>query len=151
MLRAYTAAVLATEGIILELLFLNTLPDKEEYYELYQSTGWDPEGRWTSTLLQNSLINSWYIVSVIKDGRLAAAGRIISDGVIQCIICDVIVSPECQGLGIGTMVMDRLIGHCKTEGICWIQLSAASGKAAFYERFGFVPRAADAPGMSLLL
>lgn len=135
----------------MDLMFLNSLPDKQEYYELYQSTGWDPEGRWTSTLLQDSLINSWYTLSVIRDGRLAAAGRIVSDGVIQCVICDVIVRPDYQGLGIGTMVMEHLIGHCRAKGIRWIQLSAASGKAAFYERFGFVPRAADAPGMSLFL
>lgn len=135
----------------MDLMFLNSLPDEQEYYELYQSTGWDPEGRWTSTLLQDSLINSWYTLSVIRDGRLAAAGRIVSDGVIQCVICDVIVRPDYQGLGIGTMVMVHLIDHCRAKGIRWIQLSAASGKAAFYERFGFVPRAADAPGMSLFL
>lgn len=139
------------ERVLVDLIFLNKLPEEKEYYGLYQSTGWDPEGRWTAEMLQESLINSWYILSVVKDGRLAASGRIVSDGVIQCIICDVIVLPDFQGYGIGSMVMEHLISHCKAKGIRWIQLSAASGKAEFYERFGFVRRAADAPGMSLFL
>lgn len=131
--------------------FQTELPDSKAYSKLFQSTGWNTEGLWTGEMLQEAVRNSWYIVSVYEKERLVASGRIISDGVIQCIICDVIVLPECQGQGLGKAVMEHLIGHCRAKGIRWIQLSAASGKAGFYEQFGFTVRRVDAPGMSLFL
>lgn len=131
--------------------FRTELPDSNDYYSLFQSTGWNAEELWTREMLQEAVRNSWYVVSVYAHEKLIASGRIVSDGVIQCIICDVIVLPDCQGQGLGRAVMEHLISHCRSRGIRWIQLSAASGKAGFYEQFGFERRADDAPGMGMFL
>ncbi|WP_150275807.1 GNAT family N-acetyltransferase [Paenibacillus tepidiphilus] len=126
-------------------------PGPEEYAQLYQSTGWDPEGRWDAECLQQALRGSWHVAVIYRDGKLAASGRIVSDGVIQCLICDVIVLPEYRNQGLGTAMMEHLLQHCRHSGIRWVQLSAAAGKAGFYEQFGFVRRPEGAPGMSLYL
>lgn len=133
--------------------FRTELPDSNAYYNLFQSAGWNTEGLWTSEMLQEAVRNSWYIVSVYEGegNRLVASGRILSDGVVQCLICEMIVLPAYQKQGLGTAVMENLISHCRDKGIRWIQLSAAKGKQGFYENFGFTVRPADAPGMSLLL
>ncbi|WP_151734295.1 GNAT family N-acetyltransferase ['Paenibacillus yunnanensis' Narsing Rao et al. 2020] len=133
----------------MSLLVSAGLPGLQEYYELYSSTGWDPDGQWDAERLHQALRNSWYVAVIYSNGKLAASGRIVSDGVIQCLICDVIVSPEYRSRGFGKAMMEHLLEHCKQSGIRWVQLSAAAGKAGFYEQFGFVRRPADAPGMSL--
>lgn len=85
------------------------------------------------------------------DNKLVATGRIVSDGFIQCFICEMIVMPEYQKKGIGKGVMKELLHHCKTNGIRWVQLACAKGKKGFYEKFGFQARTDDAPGMNLFL
>jgi len=82
---------------------------------------------------------------------VVASGRLVSDGFIQCFICEMIVMPEYQGRGLGKEVMTNLLEHCKNNGIRWVQLACAKGKTGFYEKFGFQQRAAEAPGMNLFL
>ncbi|MRN53622.1 GNAT family N-acetyltransferase [Paenibacillus monticola] len=126
-------------------------PDKEDYFQLFQSTGWNPEGDWTQEMLHEAARNSWYIVTVYDGDKLVASGRMVSDGIIQCFICEMMVLPEYQNQGLGKDILSRLITHAKDKGIRWIQLASAKGKQGFYEKFGFQARAVDAPGMNLFL
>ncbi|WP_223067993.1 GNAT family N-acetyltransferase [Paenibacillus caui] len=135
----------------MNLSYRTELPAKDEYFHLYQSTGWDSKGFWTKDILYEAVKNSWYIVTVYDNDRLVASGRIVSDGYLQCFICEMIVLPAYQHKGIGRGIMDRLLNHCKTQGIRWVQLASAKGKKGFYEKFGFQARDADAPGMNLVL
>ncbi|WP_100487818.1 GNAT family N-acetyltransferase [Sporolactobacillus pectinivorans] len=95
--------------------------------------------------------NSWYTLSVYDEGKLIGFGHIISDGVYQSFLSDLIVAPEYRQEGIGTEIVQRLINHCRLNGVSWIQLSCAKGKQSFYERFGFKARPVDAPGMQMFL
>ncbi|WP_426446607.1 GNAT family N-acetyltransferase [Paenibacillus sp. S-38] len=135
----------------MHLSFSTELPDPEAYYRLYQSTGWDREGIWTPERLHLALQGSWHIVTACRDGRLAASGRLVSDGVLQCFVCDMIVLPEYQGQGIGGGILQRLLDYSRSHGIRWVQLACAQGRRGFYEKYGFKERAADAPGMNLFL
>ena len=65
----------------------------------------------------------------------------------HAMIYDVIVLPEYQGHGIGGRIMELLIRQCLHANIRDIQLFSARGKRGFYERYGFVARPDDAPGM----
>lgn len=78
--------------------------------------------------------NSLLKVFLFDGGRLVGAGRALSDGVWRAAIYDVAVLPEYQGKGIGSRIIRYLIQHAGVE---VITLYAASGKEAFYERFGF--------------
>ncbi|MFC4103244.1 GNAT family N-acetyltransferase [Paenibacillus xanthanilyticus] len=127
------------------------LPRKDDYFALYQTTGWNENGRWTADILHEALKNSWHLVTIYHGDRLVASGRIVSDGFIQCLICDMIVLPEYQSLGLGRTVLNAILEHCQASGIRWVQLACAKGKKGFYERFGFQERASDAPGMQLFL
>ncbi|GAX90845.1 GNAT family N-acetyltransferase [Effusibacillus lacus] len=133
------------------LTFRTNIPNKDEYFQLFQSTGWNPNGTWTKDILYEAVKNSWYIVTVYKDDKLVASGRIISDGFVQCFICEMMVLPEYQNQGLGKSIMINLINHCKSKGIRWIQLACATGKKGFYEKIEFQERPADAPGMNLFL
>ncbi|MCO7126425.1 GNAT family N-acetyltransferase [Sporolactobacillus shoreicorticis] len=131
--------------------FIDQVPSSTEFFNLYQTTGWNDNFELSKERLHQAISNSWYTLSVYEDKQLIGFGRIISDGVYQSFLCDLIVSPNYRKQGIGTEIVKRLLNHSKMNGLTWIQLSCAQGKQPFYERLGFKARPNDAPGMQLFL
>jgi len=135
----------------MNISYRTDLPSKDEYFKLFQTTGWNQTDLWSSDMLFEAIKNSWHIVTLYDDEKLVASGRLVSDGFIQCFICEMIVMPEYQGKGLSKKIMNELLDHCKNNGIRWVQLACAKGKKGFYEKFGFQQRVVDAPGMNLFL
>ena len=127
------------------------LPETLAFFRLYTSTGWNERRHLTPQQLAAAIASSYYTLSVYAGEELVAFGRLVSDGVDQCFICDMIVLPDHQGRGLGRQVMQRLVEHARSRGIAWLQLTCAMGKRGFYEKLGFSPRPDDAPGMELWL
>lgn len=139
------------ETIYIELI--DSIPIKDDFIKLYQAAtmNWSSQGLYTDEQLYCAICNSWYAISIYHDRKLVGFGRVISDGIYQTLICDVMVHPEYQTQGIGTKIMNVLLEKCEQEGIKWVQLLSANGKRSFYEKLGFVVRDAEAPGMTLFL
>jgi GNAT superfamily N-acetyltransferase len=135
----------------MEIELSETIPVKDDFMKLHKTTGWNANGLYTYDQLYSAICNSWFSVSIYHNKNLIGYGRIISDGVYQTFICDVMVHPEYQKQGMGKKIMSALLKKCEEEGIKWIQLSCAKGKQNFYKKLGFVERDLDAPGMSLFL
>jgi len=125
-------------------------PDPETFGALFETTGWNDSYRATVSDLGLALDRSWKVISAYEGNELVGVGRVVSDGSLHAMIYDLIVRPSHQGQGIGSAILKKLVSACRTEGIRDIQLFSASGKAGFYERHGFRPRPADAPGMELV-
>ncbi len=125
------------------------LPDKDEYFSLFTTTGWNKDYKASPADLERANQNRWLIVSAYDENRLVGFGRVVTDFVLHAMIFDMIVLPEYQGRGIGTMILTRLVNRCLEQGIRDIQLFCAKGKRPFYEKNGFEVRANDAPGMQL--
>ena len=123
------------------------LPDKDEYFSLFVTTRWNEEYSASPDDLERANRNSWLVVSAYDENKLVGFGRVVTDFVLHAMIFDMIVLPEYQGRGIGTMILTRLVSRCLEQGIRDIQLFCAQGKRAFYEKNGFEVRANDAPGM----
>ena len=124
-------------------------PQDVDYGRLFDTTGWNKSYQASPQELHQAISNSWYVLSAYKNDRLVGFGRIISDGVLYALICDLIVNPACQGQGIGSTLLAKLIEHCRSRGIRVIWLFAAKGKSSFYKKFGFSKRPKDAPGMQM--
>jgi ribosomal protein S18 acetylase RimI-like enzyme len=79
--------------------------------------------------------NSRYKCFVLDDGEIVGVGRALADGVDCAYLCDVAVHPRCQGAGLGTAIVRKLVelsgGHRK------IILYANPGKEGFYRKLGF--------------
>jgi GNAT superfamily N-acetyltransferase len=125
--------------------FKSDLPSSLEFKRLYDTTGWGADR--PVEFYQGALEGSWFVISVWLEGKLIGFGRVISDGALHAFITEMIVDPKHQARGVGQGVLERLVRHCLDAGITDIQLFCAKGKRWFYERFGFVARADDAPGM----
>jgi len=132
-----------------QLIFKEDIPEPKEYFRLFETTGWNNQYGFNEDELIWAIQNSWYALSVYNKQKLVGFGRIISDGVHHALIVDIIVHPGYQDKGIGGEILQNLINRCKRYQIRDVQLFCARGKSCFYEKYGFRPRAADAPGMQL--
>lgn len=135
----------------MDIEFSELNPTKDDFISLHTTTGWNAKGIYTYDQLYTAICNSWYSVSIYHHNNLIGYGRIISDGIYQTLICDVMVHPEHQKQGIGKKVMKALLKKCDSEGIKWVQLFCAKGKQDFYKKLGFISRENEAPGMSMFL
>ena len=130
------------------LRFETEIPSAKDYWELFQTTGWNDEYRLTAADLHQSLLASWHVSAVYEEGgRLVGFGRLVSDGVLHAMVYELMVAPDHQNLGIGTKILTGLVRVCIDHAIRDIQLFCANGKREFYEKRGFVSRPENAPGM----
>ena len=130
-----------------DIHYMESLPDAAQYLQLFETTGWNNAYRADAAELYRALQHSTYLVAAFDGETLVGVGRVVSDGVLYAMIYDMIVAPSHQGRGIGTEILARLIGKCRSAGIREIQLFSARGKAPFYRKRGFVERPPDGPGM----
>jgi ribosomal protein S18 acetylase RimI-like enzyme len=131
------------------IIFRETLPDIKDYWDLFQTTGWNEEYNFSIQDLTKAIQKSWYSTSLYDSNKLIGFGRVIADGVHHALIVDLIIHPDYQNMGLGSRLLDRLICRCKDNKIRDIQLFAAKDKYEFYEKFGFEKRPINAPGMQL--
>ncbi len=113
---------------------------EEQIVELYRAGGWWKEGMDRTGV--NDLIGGSFLFAVaidISTGRAVGMGRVISDGVADAYIQDLVVLADWRHLGVGKMMLDTLLEECRSRRISWIGLIAEPGKEDFYSSLGFRP------------
>ncbi len=122
----------------------------QDYLSIRAKVGW-------KTLLEKqadqALEHSIYIVGAYEDDQLIGIGRIVGDGAVICYIQDLIVVPEYQSRGVGSMILKSLIDYVKSlqteETQMMLCLMCAKGREEFYKKHGFIARPTEelGPGM----
>lgn len=108
--------------------------EKISWEELAKVIELAPLGRRDIGKLETAFRNSEMRCFAYDDGKLIGAGRGISDGALRAAIYDMVVLPEYQRKGIGSMIMKYLLERANAE---IIMLFANPGKEPFYSTFGF--------------
>lgn len=127
---------------------IERVPTVEEYIKLRNAVGWAIPNKES---IQKGLSNSLYAVCIEFEGEIIGMGRVIGDDALAYYIQGVIVLPEFQKRGIGSLIMDNIMRYLKKN--CTpntvVGLMAAKGVSPFYEKYGFIPRPDDkhGPGM----
>lgn len=123
----------------------------DEYLYLRQQVGWvQLSDRQAQLALDNCLYN---IKAIDEHGYIMGMGRIVGDGAVICYIQDLVVIPEAQGMGVGSMIIDRLIDYVKSikeeDSTMMLCLMCAKGREPFYEKHNFIARPTEklGPGM----
>lgn len=125
-------------------------PTVKEYMRLRSLVGWwETDKNATGKALGNSLFS----VVAVEHGTAIGFGRIIGDEGLYFYIQDLIIHPEFQSKGLGTLLMKELMSYitAKAKSGAFIGLMAAKGLEKYYEQFGFKARDKDAPGMYLII
>jgi ribosomal protein S18 acetylase RimI-like enzyme len=106
--------------------------------ELYQAGGWwREEPGWRDVIPAMIRGSFCFLLAREAGGDVVGMGRVISDGVSDAYIQDVVVKRAYRGRGIGREIVRRLTARCLEAGISWIGLVAEPGTATFYEPLGF--------------
>lgn len=105
-----------------------------EIEELRVAVGWDRcEGTY-ATILQRHF--TYYTVRA-EDGRLIGYMSILSDGVSDAFLLDLMVHPDFQGKQIGRRLVKRGIQDMKEAGIQCVQVTFHEKLREFYALCGF--------------
>ncbi|MDP2797171.1 MAG: GNAT family N-acetyltransferase [Methanoregula sp.] len=120
--------------------------DNDEIADLYRAGGWwkeeyDPAA--ISSLIQGSF--SFAVAVEKKTGKAIGMGRVISDGVSDGYIQDLVVLSDYRKSGIGKELVSALVDRCIQSGINWIALIAEPDTETFYLPIGFVPMQGHVP------
>ena len=99
----------------------------------YLSAGWIALGDDTAFLLP-ALQGSFLVAGAFADGELAGTARVLSDGVSDAYIQDVVVAPEYRGQGLGRGLVELLTTELRNRNVDWIGLVGEPGTENFYQK-----------------
>ncbi|WP_292370028.1 GNAT family N-acetyltransferase [Methanoregula sp. UBA64] len=122
--------------------------DAAEIVALYRAGGWWKDEYDPAEI--PGLIRGSFAFAVALDGtgsRAVGMGRVISDGVSDAYIQDLVVLPAYRKQGAGKALLEALLSACKEAGLSWIALVAEPGSEPFYRELGFLPMKGHVPLM----
>jgi N-acetylglutamate synthase-like GNAT family acetyltransferase len=112
--------------------------DEKEIVNLYKAGKWWKDN-YDSSSIRNLIKGSYKFAIVIKqdEGKAIGMGRLISDGISDAYIQDLVIMDEYRGKGLGKQLVKYLVSHCISKGISWIGLISEPGQDKFYSSLGF--------------
>jgi aralkylamine N-acetyltransferase len=113
--------------------------DHKEIVDLYRSGGWWKDGM--NPNLLGELIRGSFLFAVAVDistSKAVGMGRVISDGIADAYVQDLVVQKEWKEIGVGKMILSSLLEECQSRNISWIGLIAEPGTDSFYQSSGFL-------------
>ena len=122
----------------MEIELIDNVLNAEDFVRLRIETGFaEVPLEHARRALENGLIN----VSAYYQGKLIGLGRLVGDGAMYWYLQEIIVLPEYQKKGVGTQIVNHLIGYAKENSktckFTTIGGVSAKGKEGFYQKLGF--------------
>jgi len=111
---------------------------EDEIVELYRAGGWWKDN-YDKNKLKDLIKGSFVFVVAVekKSNKAIGMGRLLSDGVSDAYIQDLVVLPSYRGRGVGKRLVKKLVEYCYSKGIRWIGLISEPGQDGFYSKIGF--------------
>ena len=122
---------------IIKIQLVNSWSE-DEIVNLYKSAGWWKDYYNPSKI--NDMIKGSFAFAVAvnkKSDKAVGMGRVISDGISDAYIQDIVVLPEFQDTGIGKQIVKMLLEFCLSKKIVWVGLIAEPNQSGFYSNIGF--------------
>jgi GNAT superfamily N-acetyltransferase len=118
-------------------IFLDRLPSADEHRRLAEAVGWAHAFDWET--VPASLDGSLAGAVAIEGNEVIGMARLVGDGVKYFYVQDVAVLPTHQGLGIGSVLLSRLMDYVArtAPATAFVGLFATNDAVALYQREGF--------------
>jgi aralkylamine N-acetyltransferase len=112
--------------------------DTDEIVNLYRAGGWWKD-MYNPTEIPRLIKGSFAfaVAAETSTGHAIGMGRVLSDGVSDAYIQDLVILPQYRGRGIATQMVSVLLECCRQAGLSWIALVAEPDSEAFYMPLGF--------------
>ncbi|DAC72871.1 MAG TPA: N-acetyltransferase [Thermoplasmata archaeon] len=123
----------------IEIHLVNTWSE-DEIVLLYKAAGWWKD-TYDATGIPPLIAGSFAFAVAVekKTGKAVGMGRVLSDGISDAYIQDVVVLQPYRGQSLGKKIVQTLIDYCVSKGIQWLGLIAEPGSSQFYTSLGFKP------------
>ncbi len=106
----------------------------EQVASLRESVGWDARVE----KFKKKLGNTYFCVACFKDDNLVGYLDVVSDGIDDAYIRDLVVHPDYQRRGIGLNLLNMVIKRAKSDGIKMVNVIFEPRLEKFYKRANFV-------------
>ena len=121
-----------------ENIILSNNISSKSFCELRETVGFQ---KLNSEQAECILSNTTYIISAVYYEKYIGLARLLFDYGTDAYITDVIVHPDYQGYGIGSILINNIFDYIKSHSYAGLNVAcslyANIGKEAFYEKFGF--------------
>jgi predicted GNAT family N-acyltransferase len=108
----------------------------KDLHKLYKNEWWTKDR--SKKEIKKMLKHTDIVIGVVnKKGKLIAFARVLSDFVFKAEIYDVIVDKKYRGLGLGELLLTKIIKHKKLKEIKQFNLQCLDELEPFYKKFGF--------------
>lgn len=118
-----------------------TDPDPGEIKQIMvlyrEADWWDERDNENHELIRRIVAGSHCFLTVRDGNEIVGMGRAISDRVNDAYIQDVIVFSRLRRQGIGTKIVEEILGRLRRDGMQWIGLIAENRTHSFYGKLGF--------------
>lgn len=123
-----------------------SFPKVDEFLKLFNSVDWERDKK----RVKENKKRSYFAVSLYIDNEIVGMGRVVGDGS-YFTNYDIVVDKEHQGLGIGSIIMQEIVGWYKTikDDDTFLYVNASKNREKFYEKFGFRSRSNDDVGAGM--
>jgi GNAT superfamily N-acetyltransferase len=124
-------------------------PTVKEYNALRHLADWPVLDE---RMVEIGLANSLYTVVIEDKNGIIGMGRVVGDNAIYLHISDLIVSPDFQKQGVGSIIMKELLKYVDSVASKGtnIGLMCSKGREPFYKSFGFLERPNDKFGAGMI-
>lgn len=121
-----------------------------DFIKIRKAVGWNKiDDNQIKEALNNSMIN----MSVYRNDKCLAIGRIVGDNVLKGMLTDVMVLPDYQGIGIGKLIVTALIEELNNminENECFqLEASPTASNRVFYIKCGMKYKPENQDGVYL--
>jgi ribosomal protein S18 acetylase RimI-like enzyme len=120
-----------------EIKFVQNWPE-EDIIQLYKSGNWWKDS-YDASSIKNLIKGSFKFAIMIDkiENKTIGMGRILSDGVSDAYIQDLVILNNYRNMGLGSKLVKFLVDYCISKGIYWIGLISEPGQDGFYSALGF--------------
>lgn len=122
----------------MEIRLISRLSDDELLCAaaLYMQAQWVEPGDDLS-FIRRAFAGSFLAAGVFDGPQLIGMGRVLSDGVSDAYIQDVVIHTDFRGQGLGGALVRFLVSETRKHGVDWIALVGEPGTERFYSSLGF--------------
>lgn len=110
----------------------------EQIIDLYKEAGWwDEDDEKNPIKVRKIIKGSNIFIGAFIENKLVGMARVLSDGISDAYIQDVIVKENYRKKGIGKKLIIFLLNYLKKKQINWIGLISTPSSKEFYKKLGF--------------